>query len=201
MTLSDLTQLIRTGIASSILEKAALSTNAQLFRLIRVMNIPEMGGWVTPAENTIIAEPGKRLDAVILAEGDVLVSARGREGAVKVGVVGKDVAGAIPDANVLVIRPIPDINSGAMAAFLSSTIGLEHLRRSGRAASTLYSINPRQVSEIPFPRLDNEQMGALGQLYFEARNYYEKSVRLAEYSLVVAHDAIEHLFAEREGTE
>ncbi len=198
MTLRDLTQSIRTGVAPSVLEKAVLTGNAQPYGLVKMTNIPEHGGWITAPESNISADPGKRLDAVILEEGDVLISARGREGFIKIGVVGEEAAGAIADANVLIIRPLPGVNAGAIAAYLSSTIGLEQLRRSGRAASMLYSINPKQVSEIPFPRLTNEQMEAIGQLYFESRNYYEKCLRLAQCSLGAAHDAIEHLFVEQE---
>ena len=74
MTLKDLTQSIRTGIASSVLEKGVPTGNAQPYGLVKMTNIPEHGGWITAPESNISADPGKRLDAVILEEGDVLIS-------------------------------------------------------------------------------------------------------------------------------
>ena len=197
-TLSDLSAFIRTGIANSLLEKSqTVAEDTREIGVIKVPNLPEHGGWVSAPTHFVNTGITTKIQAVTLQRGDVLITARGRGDSIKIAVAGDEAAGAIADANVVIIRPKSNVNSGAIAAFLSSAIGFECLKRAGRQSAALFSINPKQVSEIVVPSLSDEQQEAVGQLYFNAVAHFHACINLAEQSLAAANEAMVNIFLEK----
>ena len=71
---------------------------------------------------------------------DVLVTGRGT--LLKFGLVGDETVGAIASANIIVVRPGPDVAGGALFAILSSDVFRPKIEVLRRGATTLLSLSP-----------------------------------------------------------
>lgn len=123
------------------------------------------------------SSPSKAMTYAVEAD-DVLVTGRGT--LLKFGLVGDETVGAIASANIIVVRPGPDVAGGALFAILSSDVFRPKIEVLRRGATTLLSLSPKDLAklEINLPSL-NEQ-GRIAALVKDAQIAYRTALEAAE---------------------
>lgn len=109
---------------------------------------------------------------------DVLVTGRGT--LLKFGLVGAETVGAIASANIIVVRPGPDVAGGALFAVLSSDVFRPKIEVLRRGATTLLSLSPKDLAklEINLPSLNEQE--CIAALVKDAQIAYRTALEAAE---------------------
>lgn len=109
---------------------------------------------------------------------DVLVTGRGT--LLKFGLVGNETAGAIASANIIVVRPGPNVTGGALFAILSSDVFRPKIEVLRRGATTLLSLSPKDLAklEINLPSLSEQER--IAALVKDAQIAYRTALEAAE---------------------
>lgn len=109
---------------------------------------------------------------------DVLVTGRGT--LLKFGLVGDETVGAIASANIIVVRPGPDVAGGALFAILSSDVFRPKIEVLRRGATTLLSLSPKDLAklEINLPSLNEQER--IAALVKDAQIAYRTALEAAE---------------------
>ena len=123
------------------------------------------------------SSPSKAMTYAVQAD-DVLVTGRGT--LLKFGLVGDETAGAIASANIIVVRPGPDMTGGALFAILSSDVFRPKIEVLRRGATTLLSLSPKDLAklEINMPSLNEQRR--IAALVKEAQIAYHTALEAAE---------------------
>jgi hypothetical protein len=134
-------------------------------RIVRATHLPDKVGWIDTLESDGV-EPGDdtgeteafdatpALDKATVRAGDVMLVARGAR--MRVAVAGHGVEGAVASANLMLLRPQPDVLLGAaLAWWLVSPDGEAALAHANRGSALLPSLSVRDVLglEMPVPPL------------------------------------------------
>ncbi|MGZ2374074.1 hypothetical protein ACVI3U_001977 [Sinorhizobium medicae] len=121
--------------------------------------------------------PSKAATYVVQAD-DVLVTGRGT--LLKFGLVGDETVGAVASANIIVVRPGPDVTGGALFAILSSDVFRPKIEVLRRGATTLLSLSPKDLAklEINLPSLNEQQR--IAALVKGAQSAYRTALEAAE---------------------
>ncbi|KZD08747.1 restriction endonuclease subunit S [Oceanibaculum pacificum] len=109
---------------------------------------------------------------------DVLLTGRGT--LLKFGLVGAETAGAIASANIIVVRPGPDVKGGALFAILSSDVFRPKIEVLRRGATTLLSLSPKDLAKLEInlpPLAEQERIAALVK---DAQIAYRTALEAAE---------------------
>ena len=130
-------------------------------RIVRATHLPEKVGWIDTLESDGV-EPGDdtgeteafdatpALDKATVRAGDVLLVARGAR--MRVAVAGPGVEGAVASANLMLLRPVPDVLLGAaLAWWLVSPEGEAALAHANRGSTLIPSMSVRDVLAIQVP--------------------------------------------------
>ncbi|VTZ62303.1 conserved hypothetical protein [Sinorhizobium medicae] len=109
---------------------------------------------------------------------DVLVTGRGT--LLKFGLVSDETVGAVASANIIVVRPGPDVTGGALFAILSSDVFRPKIEVLRRGATTLLSLSPKDLAklEINLPSLNEQQR--IAALVKGAQTAYRTALEAAE---------------------
>ncbi|WP_343613231.1 restriction endonuclease subunit S [Novosphingobium sp.] len=109
---------------------------------------------------------------------DVLVTGRGT--LLKFGLVGDETVGAIASANLIVVRPGPDVAGGALFAILSSDVFRPKIEVLRRGATTLLSLSPKDLAklEINLPSLNEQER--IAALVKDGQIAYRTALEAAE---------------------
>jgi hypothetical protein len=123
------------------------------------------------------SSPSKAMTYSVQAD-DVLVTGRGT--LLKFGLVGDETAGAIASANIIVVRPGPDVTGGALFAILSSDVFRPKIEVLRRGATTLLSLSPKDLAklEINLPSLNEQER--IAALVKGAQVTYRTALEAAE---------------------
>lgn len=137
-------------------------------------------GAVAPREalDTVgFSSPSKAATYAVQVD-DVLVTGRGT--LLKFGLVGSETAGAIASANIIVVRPGPNVTSGALFAILSSDVFRPKIEVLRRGATTLLSLSPKDLAklEINLPSLNEQER--IDALVKDAQIAYRTALEAAE---------------------
>lgn len=120
---------------------------------------------------------------------DVLLTGRGT--LLKFGLVGQETAGAIASANIIVVRPGPDVSGGTLFAILSSDVFRPKIEVLRRGATTLLSLSPKDLAklEINLPSLSEQQR--IAALVKDAQIAYRTAIEAAEIRRSIARRLID----------
>ena len=120
---------------------------------------------------------------------DVLVTGRGT--LLKFGLVGDETVGAIASANIIVVRPGPDVAGGALFAILSSDVFRPKIEVLRRGATTLLSLSPKDLAklEINLPSLSEQER--IAALVKDAQVAYRTALEAAEFRRSLARRLID----------
>jgi hypothetical protein len=137
-------------------------------------------GAVAPREalDTVgFSSPSKAMTYAVHAD-DILVTGRGT--LLKFGLVGDETAGAIASANIIVVRPGPNVTAGALFAILSSDVFRPKIEVLRRGATTLLSLSPKDLAklEINLPSLKEQER--IAALVKDAQVAYRTALEAAE---------------------
>ena len=122
-------------------------------RVVQVGDLIEESNEVRPLEelNQVSVNSGLSLDRYRVQPGDLLVSCKGTLG--KVGMVGVATEGAVATSNLLIVRPILDINPSSVLAILKSERTQQHFRSRARGSiNQVMSFRDLESMEVPDPR-------------------------------------------------
>lgn len=123
------------------------------------------------------SSPSKATTYAVQAD-DVLVTGRGT--LLKFGMVGDETAGAIASANIIVVRPGPNVTGGTLFAILSSDVFRPKIEVLRRGATTLLSLSPKDLAklEINLPSLNEQER--IAALVKDAQIAYRTALEAAE---------------------
>ncbi|WP_439514848.1 restriction endonuclease subunit S [Oceanibaculum nanhaiense] len=123
------------------------------------------------------SSPAKAANYAVQVD-DVLLTGRGT--LLKFGLVGAETAGAIASANIIVVRPGPDVRGGALFAILSSDVFRPKIEVLRRGATTLLSLSPKDLAklEIDLPPLAEQER--IATLVKDAQIAYRTALEAAE---------------------
>ena len=119
------------------------------------------------------------LEKFRLADGDVLVSARGTK--FKAALAGSEVSGAIVSANLINIRPGKELCPAFLAAYLTSAAGEKQALARAKATTSgqlLLNVADIEALEIPLPPYDVQKK--IGDLWQELRSQQSRYNEAAE---------------------
>lgn len=109
---------------------------------------------------------------------DVLVTGRGT--LLKFGLVGDETVGAIASANIIVVRPGPDVAGGALFAILSSDVFRPKIEVLRRGATTLLSLSPKDLAKLEFNMPSRNEQERIAALVKDAQIAYRTALEAAE---------------------
>ncbi|GAN71423.1 MULTISPECIES: restriction endonuclease subunit S [Acetobacteraceae] len=109
---------------------------------------------------------------------DVLVTGRGT--LLKFGLVGDETAGAIASANIIVVRPGPDVAGGALFAILSSDVFRPKIEVLRRGATTLLSLSPKDLAKLEINLPSRNEQERIAALVKNAQIAYRTALEAAE---------------------
>lgn len=177
------------AFSSSPVKKLRLKDAATVFRgkavnaksesgNIAVINISNITDTGIDYENLdLIEEEERKVSRYILADGDVLVTARGTT--VKIAVFEKQPMICIPSANINVIRPKDMLRGGYLKLFLESPVGIKMLQSLQRG-TVVVNINYKDIIELEVPVLPLDAQDALIQEYNAGLKFYKDAIATAE---------------------
>ena len=137
-------------------------------------------GAVAPREalETVgFTSPSKAITYAVRAD-DVLVTGRGT--LLKFGLVGDETAGAIASANIIVVRPGPDVTGGALFAILSSEVFRPKIEVLRRGATTLLSLSPKDLAKLEINLPSMKEQERIAALVKDAQIAYRTALDAAE---------------------
>ncbi|HXH45454.1 MAG TPA: restriction endonuclease subunit S [Bradyrhizobium sp.] len=109
---------------------------------------------------------------------DVLVTGRGT--LLKFGLVGDETVGAIASANIIVVRPGPDVAGGALFAILSSDVFRPKIEVLRRGATTLLSLSPKDLAKLEINLPSRNEQERIATLVKDAQISYRTALEAAE---------------------
>ncbi|QYA13230.1 restriction endonuclease subunit S [Rhizobium sp. AB2/73] len=109
---------------------------------------------------------------------DVLVTGRGT--LLKFGLVGAETVGAIASANIIVVRPGPDVAGGALFAILSSDVFRPKIEVLRRGATTLLSLSPKDLAKLEINLPSRNEQESIVALVKDAQIAYRTALEAAE---------------------
>ncbi|WP_313324829.1 restriction endonuclease subunit S [Sphingobium yanoikuyae] len=109
---------------------------------------------------------------------DVLVTGRGT--LLKFGLVGDETVGAIASANIIVVRPGPDVAGGALFAILSSDVFRPKIEVLRRGATTLLSLSPKDLAKLEINLPSRNEQERIAALVKDAQIAYRTALEAAE---------------------
>ncbi|MCO4317324.1 restriction endonuclease subunit S [Phyllobacterium sp. 21LDTY02-6] len=148
---------------------------------LRVIGVRDLQDGAVAAREALdtagFSSPSKAMTYAVQAD-DVLVTGRGT--LLKFGLVGVETVGAIASANIIVVRPGPDVAGGALFAILSSDVFRPKIEVLRRGATTLLSLSPKDLAklEINLPSMNEQERIAV--LVKEAQVAYRTALEAAE---------------------
>lgn len=122
---------------------------------------------------------------------DVLVTGRGS--LLKFGLVGEATVGAIPSANIIVVRPKPPVIGGALFAILSSDVFRPKIELLRRGSTTLLSLSPKDLAKLELDLPPIEEQRRIAAFVVEAQKAYLTAIEAAE----VRRDLARRLISQR----
>lgn len=148
-------------------------------------------GSITPRDqlDTVGFSDPARAESYSVHTGDVLVTGRGT--LLKFGLVGEETDGAIASGNVIIVRPGPEVEGGALFAILSSDVFRPKIEVLRRGATTLLSLSPKDLAklEVGLPSLDEQRR--IAALVNEAQISYRTAIEAAEIRRTLARRLID----------
>lgn len=109
---------------------------------------------------------------------DVLVTGRGT--LLKFSLVGDETVGAIASANIIVVRPGPDVAGGALFAILSSDVFRPKIEVLRRGATTLLSLSPKDLAKLEINLPSQNEQERIAALVKDAQFAYRTALEAAE---------------------
>jgi hypothetical protein len=134
------------------------------------------------------SSPSKALSYAVQAD-DMLVTGRGT--LLKFGLVGDETAGAIASANLIVVRPGPDVMGGALFAILSSEVFRPKIEVLRRGATTLLSLSPKDLAKLEINLPSRDEQERIAALVKETQIAYRTALEAAEIRRTLARRLID----------
>ncbi|WP_306026617.1 restriction endonuclease subunit S [Oceaniradius stylonematis] len=134
------------------------------------------------------SSPSKALTYAVQAD-DVLVTGRGT--LLKFGLVGDETTGAIASANIIVVRPGPDVMGGALFAVLSSEVFRPKIEVLRRGATTLLSLSPKDLAKLEINLPSRDEQKRIAALVKETQIAYRTALEAAEIRRTLARRLID----------
>lgn len=189
MMLSDDDENIK-KFKSSNLERVKLKDVAEIFRgksilkkdisigKISILNISDIdNGEINYSHMDSIDEEERKIKRYELAHGDLVLTSRGT--AIKTAVFRKQDNTVIASANVIVIRPKPEILGEYIKLFFESPVGTT-LIKSFQRGTTIMNINHTDIMEIEIPIVSKSEQIKLTQEYERELQIYKEVISKAE---------------------
>jgi hypothetical protein len=120
---------------------------------------------------------------------DVLVTGRGT--LLKFGLVGAETGGAIASANIIVVRPGPNVTGGALFAILSSDVFRPKIEVLRRGATTLLSLSPKDLAKLEINLPPPNEQERIAALVKNAQISYRTAIDAAELRRSLARSLID----------
>ncbi|MBL3609993.1 restriction endonuclease subunit S [Rhodovulum sulfidophilum] len=127
--------------------------------------------------------PSKALTYAVRT-GDVLVTGRGT--VLKFGLVSTETAGAIASANIIVVRPGPEVTGGALFAILSSEVFRPKIEVLRRGATTLLSLSPKDLAKLEINLPSRDEQERIAALVNESQIAYRAALEAADIRRTLA---------------
>ncbi len=134
------------------------------------------------------SSPSKAATYAVQAD-DVLVTGRGT--LLKFGLVGDETVGAIASANIIVVRPGPDVTGGALFAILSSEVFRPKIEVLRRGATTLLSLSPKDLAKLEINLPSRSEQERIAALIKDAQIAYRTALEAAEIRRTLARRLID----------